>query len=73
MNAKAMTVIAKANPRVHYLCHEAHRSANGLIPVLNQGREGDKYSNKYDCLWPQTLCRSLVRVAAELRSQLFSL
>lgn len=65
------TMIAKANPGAHYFCPEVYRSARGLYLVLNQGRNRDKCSNKCDCLWPQALCRSLVRVAAQLPSQLF--
>lgn len=64
---------AKAYPGAHYLCCEAHRLANGLYPVLHQGKKGDQCSNKHDCSWPQALCRFRVRVAAGLPRQLFPL
>lgn len=62
------TVIAKANPRALCLHPEAHRSANGPYLVLHQ----DKSLDRYGSLWPQALCRSLLRAAAKLPSQLFS-
>lgn len=63
------TVTAKANPRALFPYPEAHRSANGPYLVLHQGKSLDRYG----CLWPQPLCRSLLRTAAKLPSQLFSL
>lgn len=63
------TVIAKANPRALFPHPEAHRSANGPCLVLHQGKSLDRY----DSLWPQAPCRSLLRAAAKLPSQLFSL
>ena len=63
------TVTAKANPRALFPYPEDPRSANGPYLVLHQGKSLDRYG----CLWSQPLCRSLLRTAAKLPSQLFSL